>query len=61
MRKINCPKCGAPNAAFVDEKGRTRSERRKTHGGMRKGRAKAWNDKTTLDKIKCKKCGVFDG
>jgi len=56
---MKCPRCGTPNAAYVDREGKSRSQRRKSFsGGMDK--SASWARSTENDKIKCKKCGIID-
>jgi len=56
---MNCPKCGTPNAKYVNEKGESRSQRRKLLGGARETKSQRWKGEISKDRIKCKKCGVF--
>jgi len=35
-------------------------KRRKGFGGARNTKSQRWKDETTKDRIKCKKCGVFE-
>ena len=59
---MRCPKCGAPNASYVDRDGRSRNQRRRKGFLSRKKKQSLedYNKNISGERIKCKKCGVFE-
>jgi len=57
---MKCPRCGTPNAKYINEKGLSRNQRRKGFGGDVRTRGERWRGGISKDRIKCKQCGVFE-